>query len=410
MRLWPRMLLPLYFAAWLIAAFVPIGPSDADNVFWPSAEMVMRGHPFQVYQPAGQMAYPNANGPLSLYPLAAVGMVVQQVGWMHDLHLRRGVAFLAFSLVLLLMAREGVAAIERLRGQPLRPPVRTAAYATLAVGPPIWQSIAGYGHFEQPIEIWLLLLAARWTQGRRPASAGAALGLAVLARTPAALMLVPLVLAAASSRRGALTIRLRAAVLMACSAIAVAVAGMLPFLVFDRENVLHSLVTYRGALRVGAGSIWSISVGGPLEGFAQHSDLLVVAAATIAFNLWLATRPGGLSGHRLYAGMALAAASFVLLAKTVWPYYLTEVYVLAAVWSLGRGAAAGWRAWVVPALVAGAGVLAEAGATPDLTHQVTELEGASMFLFLGAIATWVLVRAAAPAPTQATSGAGFGHH
>src|ERR1700737_4642699 len=102
-------------ALWVAVAFLPLRPSDLDGFFWPSAQAAMAGHPLLVYQPLGEMTYPNANGPLALVPLTAVGLVVRAFGWMGVLQLRRAVALGAFSVFILLMAREGVSAIERLR-------------------------------------------------------------------------------------------------------------------------------------------------------------------------------------------------------------------------------------------------------------------------------------------------------
>src|ERR1700682_2655927 len=183
-------------ALWGAVAFLPLNPSDLDGFFWPSAQAALAGNPLMVYQPFGGMAYPNANGPLALIPLTAVGVVVRALGWMDILRLRRAVALGVFSIFILLMAREGGSAIERRRGKPLSLWPRLLAYGALTVAPPLWQSLAGYGHIEQPIEIWLILLATRWLYVDGPARVGAALGLAVLARTASALFWVPLALAA----------------------------------------------------------------------------------------------------------------------------------------------------------------------------------------------------------------------
>src|ERR1700737_1029211 len=97
-------------ALWVAVAFLPLRPSDLDGFFWPSAQAALAGHPLMVYQPFGGMPYPNANGPLALIPLTAVGVVVRALGWMHILQLRRAVALGVFSIFILLMAREGVSA------------------------------------------------------------------------------------------------------------------------------------------------------------------------------------------------------------------------------------------------------------------------------------------------------------
>ena len=371
-------------ALWVTVAFLPLNPSDLDGFFWPSAQAALAGHPLMVYQPFGGMAYPNANGPLALIPLTAVGVVVRALGWMDILQLRRAVALGVFSIFILLMAREGVSAIERLRGKPLSLWPRLLAYGALTVAPPLWQSLAGYGHIEQPIEIWLILVAARWLGEDRPLRAGAAFGLAVLARTASALFWVPLALAAWRRDR-------RQAAGLTAAATALVVVGILPFYLADPADVRHSLVGYRGGLSVGAGSIWTLGRGTSLEGLGQHADLVFVAVVALGLNLWLATRPGGLSGRALYAGLALAAASFVLLAKAVWPYYFLEIYVFTTIWAASQTGPAARKARILlpSLLVMGLGLLAEGGVTPGLSALVVRAEGAAMFVILGAAMVWL---------------------
>ena len=266
----------------------------------------------------------------------------------------------------------------------------------LTLGPTIWQGDGGYGHIEQPIETWLILLGARWLLDRRPLAAGLATGLAVLARSPAVLFLVPLALAA---RRP----RVRDMALLVVSAAATGLAGILPFLLADRVDVVHSLVTYRGGLRVGVGSIWTLSRGTALEGFAQHADVVFILAAVTAGSAWLSRRPGGVTGSRLYAALALAAAAFALLAKTVWPYYFFEVYVLGSTWALAGTGAATLR-WLAVALVAVSALMAEVGATHGVPVAVDRIEGVMGFLILGGAAWTVLHLAGAPPRVETSCG------
>jgi hypothetical protein len=371
-------------ALWVAVGFLPLNPSDLDAFFWPSAQRALAGHPLMVYQPAGAMTYPNANGPLALVPLTAVGMVVQALGWMDMLRLRRAVALGFFSLFILLMAREGVSAIERLRGRSLSQWPRLLAYGALTVAPPLWQSLAGYGHIEQPIEVWLVLVTARWLEQERPFRAGTSLGLAVLARTASALFWVPLALAAWRRDR-------RQAARLTGVMMTVVLLGILPFYLADRSDVVHSLLAYRGSLAVGVGSIWSLARGTSIEGLAQHADLAFVAVVTVGLNLWLATRRGGLLGRNLYAGMALTAATFALLAKAVWPYYFLEVYVFTTIWAASQTgtAARKVRLLLPPIVVSGLGLLAEGGVTPGLSATTVRAEGAAMFVLLGGAMLWV---------------------
>jgi hypothetical protein len=380
-----------YVALWFWAGFVPIVPTDLDISFWPSAQVALAGHPLLVYAPAGQQPYPNANGPLSLVPLTAAGAIVRALGWQGDVQLRRSVAFAIFSLFILGMAREAVGAIDRLRGRRLDGLPRLLAYGTLALGSPLWQSLAGYGHIEQAMEVWLALLAVRWLNRGWALRAGIAVGLMVLARSVAALLCLPLVLTA--WRLGST----RAAGFLASAAVT-GLAGLLPFLVADPADVEHSLFTYRGSLPIGAGSIWNIARGGPLGAVGQHYDIVFVTALALALNLWLASRPGGFTEQRLFAGMALTASCLALLAKTVWPYYLMEAYVFATVWAFGRWRAGdGWFALLMaPAAISVLGALAEFGSTPGLQLGPIGVEGVAMFVLLGAWMLWTALLAGGP--------------
>ena len=391
----------LYMAAFAAVALIPLPGNDIDAFFWPSARVALAGHPLQIYQPLGQAQYPNANPPLAMLPLTLVGLLVRALGAMDSAQLRRAVILAGFSLFILLMAREAMATVDRLRGQPVKGITRLLAYGAFTVAPILFQGLGGYGHIEQAIEVWMALLAARWLARDRPAgaSAGVALGLAVLARSSAALYGVPLALAA--WRRGPL----RAGVLAVVAALTTAV-GLLPFYLADRDDLVHSLFTYRADLPVGAGSVWSLARGTRWESLGQASDVLFVAALAVALNLWLALRrPQAAGPDRVYAGLALTAASFCLLAKTVWPYYLVEVYVFTMVWAFSRVSAPGGRLWrVIPLLaVSGLGLLAEGGVTNDLQLWVIKLEGASMFLLLGISMLWVAAVALRP-PKAGTQG------
>jgi hypothetical protein len=387
----PRLWAGPYVAVWFLVGFLPIQPTDLDIFFWPSAQIAVAGHPLLVYSPGGQDAYPNANGPVALAPLTVVGLVVRAFGWLNAYDERRAFALAAFSLFVLLMAREGIAAIDRLRGDRLVGVWRLLAYAALATAPPVWQSVVGYGHIEQPMEIWLALLAVRFLGRERTYLAGLAYGLAVLSRSSAVLLVIPLALAAWRRRPT------RAVQLLTGTAVT-GVAVLLPFFLADRANVTHSLFTYRGGLPIGAGSIWALERGGTLEPLVQHWDLALVAAVALAANLWLASRPGGLTEDRLFAGMTLTAAAFALLAKTVWPYYFFEVFVFGTVWAAGR-----WRPGdgivriaLLPVMVSTFGLVSEIGPEPGLGWTEVNIEGAGMFALLGLLIGWVAWWAARP--------------
>ena len=380
----PRSWIAPYVALWIGVGLLPFQPTDLDLFFWPSAKIAVHGHPFSVYAAGGHALYPNANGPVSLLPLSALGVLLNWVGWLDATAARRGIALGVFCLFVLLMAREAVAAIERLRGTPLIPSVQLLVYAILTLSPLVWQSVAGYGHLEQPIEIWLLLVAARWLGESRPLRAGIAFGASILTRSPVVLMSVPLGIAGwRRSRRSDLAFFFGAG--------AAGAAIVLPFLVADPSDVIHSLLTYRGSLKVGAGSVWSLARDSSLETVVQHYDIVLVVAAVLATNLWLA-RGNRLDEGRLFAGMALTSAAFAMLAKTVWPYYFLELYILGSVWAFGT-----WqpqdgvlRLVLLPIAVSVFGLIAEIGSEQYLPLTLVRIEGAAMFASLALMIAWIM--------------------
>ena len=380
----PRTWIVPYVALWTGVGLLPFQPTDLDIFFWPSARIAVNGHLFSVYAAGGQALYPNANGPVSLLPLSAIGVLLNAVGWLDASAPRRGIALGVFCLFILLMAREAVAAIERLRGAPLIPSVRLLVYAVLTLSPLAWQSVAGYGHIEQPIEIWLLLLAARWLGEGRPLRAGIAFGASILTRSSVVLMTVPLGLAGwRRSLRGALTFFL--------GAVGAGAAILLPFLVADPYDVIHSLFTYRGSLQVGAGSVWSLARDTSLETLVQHYDIVAIVAVVLATNLWLA-RGNRLDEGHLFAGMTVTAAAFAMLAKTVWPYYFLEVYVLGSVWTFGtwRARDGALRLVLVPIAVSVFGLIAEIGSEQYLPLPLVRIEGTALFVMLSLLIVWIM--------------------
>jgi hypothetical protein len=388
--LWdPRAWAPPYVAMWFGIGFLPSVGTDLDSTFWPSTKVALAGHPLLVYSVAGQAEYPNANGPLALLPLTAAGLVIRALGWLDAPYPRHATVLAVFSLFVLLMAREGVAAIERLRGHRLQGWKRLLAYATLTLTPPVWQSVEGFGHLEQPIEVWLVLVAVRCVDREWILRAGIAFGLAMLSRSSAVLLSIPLALSLVM-RSPIIAMRFFAA------AGVTGAAGLLPFYVADRADVIHSLFTYRGALPIGAGSIWSVTRDGALAPVAQRWDILAVVAVALAANLWLATRRGGFTEDRLFAGMTLASASFALLAKTVWPYYFFEVFAFGTIWAAGswRRQYGFARLLVAPIAISVMGMLAEVGSLNGLPLASVRLEGVAMFLMLGLVTVWIAWRGA----------------
>ena len=391
----PRTWVIPYVLVWFAVGLIPIDQTDMDIFFWPSAGIAVHGHPLLVYVARGQADYPNANGPVALVPLTALGFVLNLFNAFDAQPWRRSFALALFSLFLLLMCREAVRAVERIRGAPLTGIPRLLAFGVFAVAPPVWVTLAGFGHIEQPIELWLMLLAVRWLDEKREVGGGLAFGLAILSRSSAALMAVPLAIYTAGRGPWAL-LRLGAATAVSGAAV------LAPFLLADPADVIHSLFTYRRDLVVGAGSVWSLTHGTWLEPIVQHWDIVAVLAAVLASNVWLATRPGGLTQSRLFAAMALTAASFTLLAKTVWPYYFTEVFVFGTVWSLGRWKTAEnpARLGLFPVAASTFCLIAEIGSTDGLQANLVSIEGAGMFAMVALTAVWAAWVAGDPREPQ----------
>jgi hypothetical protein len=322
-----------YAAAWGIAGWLWTGPlNDLDYFFVPAARIALGGHPLQVYAVRLNEIIANDNGPLGLVPLIPVAAVVSGLGWLDDERLRRMLILAAFSIFSLLLAREAVAAIDRLRGDRLAGLSRLLAYGVFAASPTLWNSVLGYGHIEQPMTLWLVLLAVRSLASGRSAAAGIGFGLAILTRSLAALPLIPLGLLLLA--RG----RWRALAWLAGSAALVVALGLLPFVLADPQDTIYSLLTHRARLPVGGGSLWQLVVGTPYQWLPQRADVLFVLglAALLSLTVIAARKDLEPSSRDIYGLLALTALTLPLLAKSVWPYYFLDAYVFGAVWWLGQ--------------------------------------------------------------------------
>lgn len=365
----------LYIAAAAASARFVTNETDLDAFFFPSARIALSGHPFDVYSLRYQLIYANANGPLGLVPLTLAAWLARAAGWLDDPLMRRAVVNAVFAPFTLLLAWEVVTAADRIRGAALRGPGRVVAFALVPLGPNLWHAMLLYGHVEQPMMLWLVLLSTRllttgvahdddgasgrWT--RRAAWAGALCGLALLARTAAIVYLVVLALVALRARGW------RAALAFGGAAVAVVALGLAPLLLWARDDTLYSLVTFRTHLIVGGGSLWGLAVGTPLAdvGHDHDSQVLLVALVLAVGALLLVRRrmPGAQSGtfarrdiRAVYALLAVASFFFPLFIKSAWPYYFLDPYVFLVVWWLGGtplwGAArAQWVRWAALVLV-----------------------------------------------------------
>ena len=371
-----RAAIPLLALAFMVASAVAVllfdtSKTDLDVFFWPSTEIALHGHPLLVYTlRAGP--YPNANGPVSLLPLGVVVAVINALGWQDGMRLRDALTVGVFAVFSLLMAREAVLAIEvgRERRREARGTARGGKgqgqgqgrltgrlliAAVLLLAPPLWVALVGFGHIEEPLELWLILLGVRLLGRGRTLWGGICLGLAVMTKSVSAVCLIPLLVALLFDRR------VRSAAALAGAAVVTAAVVIAPFLVANRSGVVYSLLTYRGELPIVGGSLWVAFLGSGWDAFVRHWDaVLFMGAALVLSVAALAWRPrGGWASPRVYGLLAVAAACVPMLAKTSWPYYLLDPYVFAAIWWLGcPGRVVSWRLAVPLLLAAGDIVLA----------------------------------------------------
>ena len=369
-RLAIAVAIAVYYLFWAVTAFDKVNPTDLDVFFLPATRIALDGRPLDVYTlRVGQM-YPNANGPLSLLPLTLAAWLARARGWLGDPMLRRMLVFVIAAPFPLLVGWEAARAVDRF-GPPLRGLGRGLLYLPILLTPLLWLDALYYGHIEQCIVVWLALAATRLLGQRRYVWGGALLGLALLARSDASLIVLALALTLLVWRRW------RGTLLTLLAAGAMLALGLAPFLLADGRDVIFSLFTFRAALPVGGGDLWSIS-GAPLvQAIAQRFDaaITLVLAALLVLVAHVARSDLDLDSPDIYGLLALASFCFALLIKTLWPYYFLESALFATVWALAamprqcearpkisRGVWAVWLAhWLTPLAITLCAIVAEYG-------------------------------------------------
>jgi len=381
-----------YAAAWAIAGWLWTGPlNDIDYFFLPAVRIALSGHPLLIYTVRLGDVIANDNGPLGLVPLTAVAAVASRFGWLDDPRLFRMLVLAVFSIFSLLMAREAVVAIDRLRGMSLAGLSRVLAYGVFVASPTLLNGVLGYGHIEQPMTLWLVLLAVRLIGSGRSTGAGITFGLAILTRSLAALPMIPLgVLLLA---RG----RWRAAILLGTSAAVVVTLGLFPFVLADPKDTIYSLLTHRGNLPVGGGSIWQLAVGTPYQWVPQRADVLFVLGLAVLMSLIVIVPRPDLepSSRDFYGLLALTALALPLLAKSVWPYYFLDAYVFGAVWWLGQAGALAWGRRLIGAsipVIASLGTFFTEYEMDASQARIRLPEGVAMGVVLSVLAVALIVR------------------
>ncbi|HEY7849521.1 MAG TPA: hypothetical protein VIC27_05610 [Ktedonobacterales bacterium] len=359
-----------YYLLWAVTAFDKVNPTDLDIFFLPAVRIALAGHPLDVYSLRVGPLYPNANGPLSLAPLTLAAWLAQARGWLGDPMLRRMLVFVVCAPFPLLVGWEATRAMDRF-GPPLRGATRALLYLPILLSPLLWLDALYYGHIEQSIVVWLALAATRLLADARYLRGGALLGLALLARSDASLIVLALALTLLAWRRW------RGALLTLLATGLTLMLGLAPFLLADGRDVIFSLFTFRAALPVGGGDLWGVSGAPAFLAVAQRFDALftLLIAGLIVLVAHVVRSDLDLDTPDIYGLLALASFCFALLIKTLWPYYFLESALFATVWALAamprqerhqreitRGMWAAWAAlWLAPLAITACAIVAEYG-------------------------------------------------
>ncbi|HEX9038436.1 MAG TPA: hypothetical protein VF808_15745 [Ktedonobacterales bacterium] len=359
----------VYELVWAISGLDKVNPTDLDVFFFPAVSIALHGHPFDIYQVRVGLIYPNANGPVGLIPVYVAAWLAHLRGWLGDPGLRRMLLFAVVAPVPLLIGWETAHAVKRIAG-PLRGVIAIAPYIPMLVAPELWLSALYYGHIEQMIAVWLILAAIRVLNENRALTAGALLGLALLCRSDVLMALFPLALTLL------FRLDLSAFARMAFGGALAIAAGLAPFLLADTADTIFSLVTFRDALPVGGGNIWSLGSSAQFLAFGQRYDatLAICLVNALACAVLAIRRDLSIRSMNVYLLLALTALCFPLLIKTLWPYYYQEAALFISVWAIARSivVARKWRVgergqilgalslfWSMRLIVLGAALFAE---------------------------------------------------
>lgn len=403
-------LVALYICGWSALSLIHLQTSDLERFYIPAALVALHGRPLFIYSASQLHGYPLANGPLSIAPLAFALAVAGSLGWLRSMALTRLTIVAVYSVFPLLLAREAVGLIDRHTPEPLRGARRLLIYEVFLVSLQLWQSMLYYGHVEQPMMLWLALVAVRALGEGKPRRAGALLALALLTRTTALTIIIPLALLLLA-RRDWRSLRRLGATLAG-----VVVCGLLPFALADGRDLLYSLVTFHNSVMVNGGNLWTLVSGTPLTLIAQRADGVVTLVATLVVAaLMVRARPDLRTTSRdVYGLLALCALCHPAFVNILWPYYFLEAYTFLMVWLLmdiGALASATHRAHWLRWLAAPIGVtlLGQArqfalarqiAAAPNIAPDATAwnlLTCLALVLLMAAL-TWRLTRSPAHSP------------
>lgn len=341
-------LVAIYLAGWSALSQIHLQTSDLERFYIPAALIALHGRPLFIYSGSHLRDYPLANGPLSIAPLVGALALANWLGWLRSMALTRLAVVAIYGVFSLLLAREAVRVIDRHAPAPLRGPRRLLVYEVFLISLQLWQSMLYYGHVEQPLMLWLALVGVRLVGEGKPGRAGVWLGLALLTRTTALTVIIPvaLLLVVRADWRG---LRRLGGALAAMVA-----GGLAPFALADGRDLLYSLVTFHNSQQSLGGNLWTLVGGTPLTALPQHVDGVFVLLVTLATALIvLRARPDLRADSRdFYALLTLCSLCHPAFINILWPYYFLESFTFCAIWwlagigALGRaGERARWWLW-----------------------------------------------------------------
>ena len=336
-------LVAIYLVGWSALSQIHLQTSDLERFYIPAALIALQGRPLFVYSSSHLRDYPLANGPLSIAPLVGALGLAGWLGWLRSMALTRLVIVAVYSVFSLLLAREAVRVVDRFAPTPLRGPRRLLVYEVFLISLQLWQSMLYYGHVEQPLMLWLALVGVRLVGEGKPGRAGVWLGLALLTRTTALTIIIPvaLLLATRADWRGLWR--------WGGALAAVVVGGLAPFALADGRDLLYSLVTFHNSQQSLGGNLWTLVSGTPLAALPQHADGFIVLLATLAVA-WVVLRARAdlrADSRDFYALLALCSLCHPAFINILWPYYFLEAFTFCALWwlaGIGALARAGERA------------------------------------------------------------------
>jgi hypothetical protein len=406
--------------AWLLGAsaivrstraVVTADDSDLTSFFFRSAQLILQGHPWNIYAVRAFGGYPNYNPPLSIFLMAPLLKLADSIGLAGNLGAE--ISFVSFPFIgfVLLLGYVTVVALRELFPA-ISEIQRFLAFILIVFSPLTWQTFTIWYHLEQPIMLASLVGAMVAFQTRREGLGGLLAGLAVLSRTTAVVPLVAF---------GVLLIvggEWRAIFRFVPAAAAVVLAGFAPFFYFDRADTVYSLLTWRGSAEIGGNSIWTIfkydgaQAASPLQyaldHFVRRLDMYAVLLVVIVVAV-LAVRRLGVSpyGREAWAVLAIATLAVPMLTKNNWPYYYLEPFVFLLIWeftSMHDRRVGAWR-WPVLtfSFLSVAATLSQfiglrsVGVLDRISVGVIEFGAMAAF----AIAAWYRAQAGAVAPAVA---------